>query len=173
MKSRTEKQKKEAIPDHNQKDSAKQTSADTTLTPGKIIHAYKDRTASNDSIRNAQKTNTLPAGKSGIVFRVQFAMSESEPNLQTPKYKDLESLWYYKAANMYKITSGCFVNPEEAVIHQKKIREAGYQDAFVVALKNNQRIDFKEAVKQKKRRFFALALTPVVTCDQWCTGVSG
>jgi N-acetylmuramoyl-L-alanine amidase len=122
--------------------------ADTVPTKAKdLVTNYKDKTPKKDTVQKV-KTNNPPEGKSGIVFRVQFAMSETEPDIKSDKYKNAEDVWYYKAGNVYKITSGSFSTPDEVIKHQEKIRAAGYKDAFVVAFKNNQRIDFKEAVKQ-------------------------
>ncbi|HTA63815.1 MAG TPA: N-acetylmuramoyl-L-alanine amidase [Bacteroidia bacterium] len=122
--------------------------ADTVPPKAKdIVNNYKDKTPKKDTVQKV-KTNNPPEGKSGIVFRVQFAMSETEPDIKSDKYKNADDIWYYKAGNVYKITSGSFSTADEVVKHQEKIRAAGYKDAFVVAFKNNQRIDFKEAVKQ-------------------------
>ncbi len=122
--------------------------ADTVPTKANdLVTNYKDKTPKKDTVQKV-KTNNPPEGKSGIVFRVQFAMSETEPDVKSDKYKNAEDVWYYKAGNVYKITSGSFSTPDEVIKHQEKIRAAGYKDAFVVAFKNNQRIDFKEAVKQ-------------------------
>lgn len=122
--------------------------ADTLpIKPKDIVNSYKDKTPKKDT---AQKTKNIvpPQGKNGIVFRVQLAMSETEPDIKSDKYKNIEDMWYYKAGNVFKITSGSFYTAEEVIKHQEKIRNAGYKDAFVVAFKNNLRIDFKEAVKQ-------------------------
>ena len=48
---------------------------------------------------------------------------------------------------MLKYTAGNYLKPDEAVKYQKKVRELGYKDAFVVAFKNGNRIDYNEAIK--------------------------
>lgn len=122
--------------------------ADTVPPKAKdLVSNYKDKTPKKDTVQKVKSSN-LPEGKSGIVFRVQFAMSETEPDVKSDKYKNAEDVWYYKTGNIYKVTSGSFSTPDEVIKHQEKIRAAGYKDAFVVAFKNNQRMDFKEAVKQ-------------------------
>jgi len=122
--------------------------ADTVPTKAKdLVTNYKDKTPKKDTVQKV-KNNNPPEGKAGIVFRVQFGISETEPDIKSDKYKNAEDVWYYKAGNVYKVTSGSFSTPDEVIKHQEKIRAAGYKDAFVVAFKNNQRIDFKEAVKQ-------------------------
>jgi hypothetical protein len=122
--------------------------ADTVPVKAKdIVSNYKDKTPKKDTAQKA-KNNTPPPGKPGIVFRVQFAMSETEPDLKSDKYKSVSDVWYYKAGSVYKLTSGSFSTPDDVIKHQAEMRNAGYKDAFVVAFKNNQRMDFKEAVKQ-------------------------
>jgi len=120
---------------------------DTVVITKDIVKNYKDKTPKKDTAHKV-KSNNPPEGKSGIVFRVQFAMSETEPDIKSDKYKNADDVWYYKTGNVFKLTSGSFSTPDEVIKHQEKIRAAGYKDAFVVAFKNNQRIDFKEAVKQ-------------------------
>jgi len=121
--------------------------ADTLPPKAKdIVSNYKDKTPKKDTIQKA-KNNSPPKGKPGIVFCVQFAMSETEPNIQADKYKSIEAVSYYKAGNIFKLTSGSFTEPNDAINLQHKMKEA-YTDCFVIALKNKQRIDFKEAVKQ-------------------------
>jgi N-acetylmuramoyl-L-alanine amidase len=126
--------------------AAEKAKADTTpVKPKDIVNTYKDKTPKKDTVK--VKSNAL-VGKKGIVFRVQFAMSETEPDLNANKYKSIDDVWYYKAGNVFKLTSGSFTTSEEVIKHQEKMRNVGYKDAFVIALKNNQRMDFKEAVKQ-------------------------
>jgi N-acetylmuramoyl-L-alanine amidase len=127
---------------------AEKAKADATpVKPKDIVNTYKDKTPKKDTIQKV-KSNP-PVGKTGIVFRVQFAMSETEPDLKADKYKNIEDVWYYKVGNVFKLTSGSFTNSEDVIKQQEKVRSAGYKDAFVVAFKNNQRMDFKEAVKQQ------------------------
>ncbi|HXB39385.1 MAG TPA: N-acetylmuramoyl-L-alanine amidase [Bacteroidia bacterium] len=104
------------------------------VTPKSIIDTYKD--------------NTPKTVKKEIVFKVQFASQENEPDLKTAKYKDVSEADYYKSGNIYKITSGNFLNPDDAVNLQNKMRKEGYKDCFVIALKNGKRVDYKEAVKE-------------------------
>ncbi len=127
--------------------SAEKAKADTTpVKPKDIVNTYKDKTPKKDTVQKVK--NNPPLGKAGIVFRVQFAMSETEPDLKSDKYKNTEDIWYYKVGNVFKLTSGSFTNSDDVIKHQEKMRNVGYKDAFVVAFKNNQRMDFKEAVKQ-------------------------
>lgn len=130
-------------------DEEKKHKEDSVKTkPKDILTVYKEKTPKKDTVKTT-KSNPVKAAdmKSGISFRVQFGMSETEPDLSSSKYKDVETIWSYKVGNVYKLTSGDFAEPEAVVKHQGKMREMGYKDAFAVAFKDNKRIDFKEAVK--------------------------
>lgn len=121
--------------------------ADTIPPKAKdIVHNYKDKTPKKDTVQKT-KTNPVSQSKSKIVFCVQFAMSETEPNLKADKYKNLESVNFYKAGAVFKLTSGNFVEPNDAINLQHKMKD-DYKDCFVIALKDNKRMDYKEAVKQ-------------------------
>ncbi len=133
--------------EEDNKIAAEKNKADTTpVKPKDIVNIYKDKTPKKDTVQKVK--SNLPEGKAGIVFRVQFGMSETEPDLKADKYKNIDDVWYYKVGNICKLTSGSFTNSEDVIKHQEKMRNTGYKDAFVVAFKNNQRMDFKEAVKQ-------------------------
>lgn len=111
----------------------KVASHDTTVTPQTLIDTYKDVT---------------PKTKQDIVFKVQFATEEREPDFSAGKYKNVDEAAYYKTGNLFKITAGNFHKPDDAVNLQNKMRKEGFKDCFVIALKNGQRVDYKEAVKE-------------------------
>lgn len=86
--------------------------------------------------------------ESKIRFKVQFASSDVELNLKEKKFADIEQGAYYKLKNIYKYTSGNYSSMKEAVQHQTKLREKGFKDCFVVAIKNGERMDLMEAKKE-------------------------
>jgi N-acetylmuramoyl-L-alanine amidase len=80
-----------------------------------------------------------------VEYKVQFASSDKELDLTDPKFSAVEGGSYYKVGSFLKYTSGRFKTSAEAFKHQKKLAESGFKDCFVVAFKNGQRIDLKEA----------------------------
>jgi N-acetylmuramoyl-L-alanine amidase len=80
-----------------------------------------------------------------VSFKVQFASSDTELNLKEEKFSAITEGGFYKVGSFYKYTSGNFKTSAEASKHQKKLKEAGFSDCFIVAFKNGQRIDLKEA----------------------------
>jgi hypothetical protein len=86
--------------------------------------------------------------KANITFKVQFASSDVELNLKQEKFKGVVDGAYYKMKNIFKYTSGNFTLIKDAVIHQNELREKGFKDCFIIAMKNGERIDINEARKE-------------------------
>lgn len=99
------------------------------------------------------KTVTLSAAetskekKNQIIFKVQFASSEVELNLKQEKFKNIIDGNYYKVKSILKYTSGNFENIKDAINHQNMLRENGFKDCFVIAMKSGERMDVNEAKK--------------------------
>ena len=81
------------------------------------------------------------------MFKVQFASSETPLNLKQDKFNDVVDGNYYKVKEVLKYTSGNFSQIKDAVKHQSLLREKGFKDCFVIALKNGERFDINEARK--------------------------
>ncbi len=95
---------------------------------------------------NSEKAKLIdPANKTGVLYRVQFYTSPSQLLLSDSRFKKLENLSYYKHNGMYKYTTGSFYTLIETVNYQKKVRAAGFSDAFVVAFYEGKRISLNEA----------------------------
>ncbi|PID95217.1 MAG: cell wall hydrolase [Bacteroidetes bacterium] len=76
-----------------------------------------------------------------ISFSVQFLTSK----LDNKEFKDLTKVKVYTHGGLFKYVSGEFSTFEEAWQYKKQVVKLGYKDAFVVAFKNNKRIDIKKA----------------------------
>ena len=90
----------------------------------------------------------VKANEPSIYLSVQFYTSESELEPDNKKFLGLENVSSYKYGTQFKYVSGKFTDPNDVINHQTKVRNAGFKDAFVVAFKNGQRIDYKLAVSQ-------------------------
>ncbi|MDP1803410.1 MAG: N-acetylmuramoyl-L-alanine amidase [Bacteroidota bacterium] len=95
-----------------------------------------------------EKNAAVKADKTEIIFKVQFASSETELNLKQNKFDAIVDGNYYKVKNILKYTSGSFTQIKDAISHQNRLREKGFKDCFVIALKNGERMDINEARKQ-------------------------
>ncbi|MBK9285285.1 MAG: N-acetylmuramoyl-L-alanine amidase [Sphingobacteriaceae bacterium] len=83
-----------------------------------------------------------------IRFKVQFASSDAELNLNEKKFSDIKDGAFYKQKNVLKYTSGNFKTMKEAAAHQHVLREKGFKDCFVIAMKGEERMDLMEAKKE-------------------------
>jgi len=106
---------------------------DTVITPKSIIEIYKDNT---------------PKTKAEIVFRVQIAIEEAQPDLKTTKYRSVQEADFYKTGKTYCVTAGNFKKPVDAENLERKMKKEGFKECFVIALKDGKRVDYKEAVKE-------------------------
>ncbi len=88
----------------------------------------------------------MPSSNTDIRYRVQFASSSREKSQE--KFKDIKDFGVYKHNGMFKYTSGNLTSYAEAIQLQNKLRtQKKYRDAFIVAFKNEERIDVDEARK--------------------------
>ena len=117
------------------------------------------RIASVDSIIAKQnliievKENIIPEkvlvsnpSNSKVLFKVQFASHDKEVDSKL-KYANVIDVWFYKMGAVYKYTSGNFKSFDEATKQQTKLKDLGYKDCFVVAFKNDVRLEINEAKK--------------------------
>lgn len=86
-----------------------------------------------------------PVAASGVRYRVQFALSPTEKPLNSPEFKRLDKVSYYKHNGVYKYTTGDEPTLEDAVKLRQLIVEKGFKDAFVVPFLNEKRITIEEA----------------------------
>lgn len=85
--------------------------------------------------------------KTEIFFKVQFATSDIPLNLKQEKFAVISDADFYKLNATLKYTTGKFIFLKDALAHQAMLREKGFKDCFVIALKNGQRMDLAEARK--------------------------
>ncbi|MGQ9846143.1 MAG: M15 family metallopeptidase [Bacteroidales bacterium] len=81
-----------------------------------------------------------------VEFRIQIFASVNKYSVKDPKFKKL-NVQYYKQDNFYKYTTGHFISLETAMQYLEQIKDYGFNDAFVVAFNNNERISIKDAIE--------------------------
>jgi len=122
----------------NYKNNSKKDTSASSVTKEKELVEKPKQTEVKEEIKN-DNTDIV------IEFKVQFASSDKELDLKETKFSAVENGAYYKVGSFLKYTSGNYKTSSDAFKHQKKLAEAGFKDCFVVAFKNGQRIDIKEA----------------------------
>ncbi len=85
-----------------------------------------------------------PVIKQVVDYRVQFYTSPRQLPLSDSRFSKLDNLSYYEHNGMYKYTSGNFATIDDANIHRKKVKAAGFSDAFVVVFYKGKRVSMSE-----------------------------
>lgn len=156
VKVETKKEEKEKIDDGKYlavdiKDStlSKEKKIDTVATAKEIADKFKKEQKIKEEKAKEEKTKNdiIIPEKTDVVFKVQFASSEVALNLKQDKFSAVVDGNYYKVKDVLKYTSGNFSQIKDAVKHQNQLREKGFKDCFVIALKNGERMDINEARK--------------------------
>ena len=88
----------------------------------------------------------------GLIFRVQIETSDKKIPLNASRFKNLEIFEYYQD-KLYKYCTGNFENDINAA-RQRKIEliEEGFNNAFVAAFLNGERISIEKAIKLAEKK---------------------
>lgn len=103
------------------------------------------------TVANENPVNETPVTEAGdkdqVVFRVQIETSSSPIKLTDSRFKG-KTIHEYQQDKLFKYTTGKFLNDfDQANALKNKLREEGFQHAFVVAFINNERVDLQKAIK--------------------------
>ena len=94
-----------------------------------------------------KQNDATKAENDAIIFRVQIETSEKRVQLTDPKFKGY-TVHEYQQDGLYKYTIGHYSNDYNTANAMKnKLRESGFQHAFVVAFLKNERINLQKAIK--------------------------
>lgn len=103
---------------------------------------------------NGTQTTTPKAGHvgmEGLIFKVQLVTSSNKISTEPENFKGISGVEYYEAGGLYRYTIGNEDDWESASKLQDSVRAKGFDDAFVVAFLNGDRIAVGEAVKLLKK----------------------
>lgn len=93
----------------------------------------------------AETTTKAPATvDKGVILSVQILTSANALDVNSPRFKG-ESTHHYTQDGLYKYVVGRWNSVQEATTHQRRLRQAGFDGAFVVAFKDGNRITLAEA----------------------------
>jgi N-acetylmuramoyl-L-alanine amidase len=102
-----------------------------------------------DNTENTPTYQTPPTNdvkKDDVVFRVQIETSPKAISLTHSKFKG-NTVFEYQQDGLYKYTVGKFINDfDSANSLKKKMREQGFEHAFVVGFLNGERINLQKAI---------------------------
>lgn len=98
-----------------------------------------------------KKENEVKKGRSNeIIFKVQLATTTNKISTSPSNFKGLDGVEYYEAGGLFRYTYGAEKSWEAANKLQIKVKESGFEDAFVIAFHNEKRIAVGEAVRLLK-----------------------
>lgn len=94
--------------------------------------------------------DTIPS----LVFKIQFACSSTNKDLDAPEFKNLNLpvLSKYEENGLFKYCCGEVATPAEALKILRRVQEAGFRDAFMVVFSDGQKISTKEAYRILQER---------------------
>ena len=87
----------------------------------------------------------------GLVFKIQLATTTSKVEDIQSTFNGLDQIDFYEAGGLFRYTYGNALSLESAGILEEQAKKNGFNDAFVVAFLNGNRIALGEAVKLLKR----------------------
>ncbi len=116
----------------------KKTNTPTTSAPAK----------KNTSTTTAQKSKQTNSSNAPI-FKIQILTSDKKLATKDKRLKGLQAD-FYKEKGLYKYTYGASKNYNEIVTLRKKILPK-FKEAFIIAFRNEKKIDTQEAIKEFKQ----------------------
>ena len=85
--------------------------------------------------------------KDDIIFKVQLAASSKFIPEEDVQWKEIREIEVVKDAHLYKYLVGKYRSLDKAKAKQEEVASKGFDKAFVVAYKGEERISFDEAMK--------------------------
>jgi len=123
--------------------------SDTLIVANRALEIIRNKNTRNPKVDSV----TTKKEDSGIVsFRVQFAMFPSAKPIDSQIFSGIDNVKMYFHNGLYKFTSGDFISMEAALQGRKNLIAKGYKDAFIVALKGNERITNEEAKRLTEKK---------------------
>ncbi len=116
----------------------------TTNTPSKPVSVKTATTIMN------VPTTTAPEVKNTVVYRVQVAASNTPLETSEARWKQIDYLFSAKEGGVFKYMAGDFSTEAEANAVRDRLSKAGWKGCFVVAYRDNARVNLDELRKKPK-----------------------
>lgn len=86
--------------------------------------------------------------KNGVSFEIQILTSSEKLGKNDSGFRGVDKVKEYKINGMYKYTAGASSDYKKAKKNQELLRKHGFTGAFMIAVKDGERIDLREALNQ-------------------------
>lgn len=139
------------VPQQTLYEKPKQKNTKTETIDKKDISTNKEAKTTLITTKNDNTVNNTVISKKEIVFKVQITTSKKRKSVNSVTFKDLTNVQEYFHDGLYKYTVGQEKTLEAAVKLQANLQAKGFNDAFVVAFLNDERISPQEAIKLMKK----------------------
>ncbi len=128
--------------DINSPNESNQKVEDSPVIIEKEIEVITEKSNLSDQINEEIKK------KDGLIFRVQIISTTKNLAAGSSRFKNQKDIYKYYQGGLYKYCAGHFCNDlQSAKLHRSKMRELGFNGAFVVAFLDGERISIEKAVK--------------------------
>jgi N-acetylmuramoyl-L-alanine amidase len=118
-----------------------------TQTESNLVVSTTPNSNNTETTANSSKDQFVTKDSTGLIFRIQIHTSDRKISLTSSRFKGME-IFEYQEDNLYKYCVGIFQNNLQAAKNYKNEQiENGFQNAFVVAFFNGERISIEKAIK--------------------------
>lgn len=130
------------------------TTQDTPVTTQDTMPTTPASTTPTATPAPDRQAQAAPVAAPHLVFKIQFASSSTDKDLNAPEFKNLNlpPLSKYQENGLFKYCCGEADTPEAAQKILQQVQEAGFKDAFMVVFSNGQRISTQEAYRILQER---------------------
>ena len=85
-----------------------------------------------------------------VTYKIQLMASSKKIQLKPENFGGLEGVEEYEVDGLYKYTIGNVSDYKKAVSLQRTVREKAFQNAFIIAFHNGERIPISQALEITK-----------------------
>ena len=97
-----------------------------------------------------KQTKDFKSGKNELIFKVQLTTTSEQLDINEENFNGLDNVEFYQAGGLFRYTYGSERSLEAANKLQEEVKSKGFEDAFIIAFFNGNRIAVGEAVKLLK-----------------------
>ncbi len=127
-----------------------QTAPAAQAAPAKVAQAAPAKVASSATPAKAA-SSAAPAASATPIFKVQFLASSSKLKANDSRLKGVTDSSFFQEGGLYKYTVGASENYNEINQLRKSLADK-FPQAFIIAFKNGQKMDVREAIREFKNR---------------------